>query len=75
MPTKSELNILLQAINLVDLEGRKEVTVTVEDLLLLRKTIQYQAERIIKLEADLRVTSTKLDLAQLAKPINLRVYA
>ena len=72
---KPEINKLLEAINLADMDGLKAIRVDMKDLQELRGHILEQNKQITRLAKDVVVLEIKLNMTQVEKPINLRAYA
>ena len=72
---KSEINTLLEAINLADMDGLKAICVDMKDLQELRGHILEQNKQITRLAKDVVMLEIKLKMTQVEKPISLRAYA
>ena len=72
---KSEINTLLEAINLADMDGLKAIRVDMKDLQELRGHILEQNKQITRLAKDVVILEIKLNMTKVEKPINLRAYA
>ena len=72
---KSEINKLLEAINLADMDGLKAIRVDMKDLQELRGHILEQNKQITRLAKDVVMLEIKLKMTQVEKPISLRAYA
>ena len=72
---KPEVNKLLEAINLADMDGLKAIRVDMKDLQELRGHILEQNKQITRLAKDVVILEIKLNMTQVEKPINLRAYA
>ena len=72
---KSEINTLLEAINLADMDGLKAIRVDMKDLQELRGHILEQNKQITRLAKDVVMLEIKLKMTQVEKPISLRAYA
>ena len=68
------LDNLLKGINLADLDGIKEIEVSVEDLQLMRREILNGRELVQRLCRDINISDAKLGLCQLDRPIRLDTY-
>jgi len=68
------LDNLLKGINLADLDGIKEIEVSVEDLQLMRREILKGRELVQRLCRDINISDAKLGLCQLDRPIRLDTY-
>lgn len=66
---------ILKAINMADMDGVKQVTVDIDDLLILRETINNLRLRNANLRADLEIAIAKSFLKEIEKPIKLDYYA
>jgi len=69
-----DVDILLAAINLADMDGLKKVEVSIKDLQVLRKAIQVHSDRVQGLILDNEVLRSKLALKGLDRPVRLDVY-
>ena len=72
---KPEINNLLEAINLADMDGLKAIRVDMKDLQELRGHILEQNKQITRLAKDVVMLEIKLNMTQVEKPISLRAYA
>ena len=72
---KPEINTLLEAINLADMDGLKAIRVDMKDLQELRGHILEQNKQITRLAKDVVMLEIKLNMTQVEKPISLRAYA
>ena len=72
---KSEINKLLEAINLADMDSLKAICVDMKDLQELRGHILEQNKQITRLAKDVVMLEIKLNMTQVEKPISLRAYA
>lgn len=72
---KAKLNDLLKAINLANLDGVKQASVDIEDLLIMRETILSQQEALRRANKNIHIVESKLALRMLDSPIRLKVYA
>ena len=72
---KPEINKLLEAINLADMDGLKAIRVDMKDLQELRGHILEQNKQITRLAKDVVMLEIKLKMTQVEKPISLRAYA
>ena len=66
---------ILKAINMADMDGVKQVTVDIDDLLVLRETINNLRLHNANLRADLEIANAKVVLKGLETPIKLDYYA
>ena len=63
------------AINMADYDNIKELSCSIDDLLLLRKHILEQEIRIKELSKQNAILDSKISLKILEKPVKLSVYA
>ena len=70
-----KVDTILKAINMADMDGIKQVTVDISDLLVLRETINALRLRNANLRADLEIANAKVVLNGLETPIKLDYYA
>lgn len=71
---KNELDNLLKAINLADLEGVKSVTIDVKDLLLLKSIIKDQDKSLTKAQREISVLEAKIVLQDMKSPVSLNSF-
>ena len=71
---KNELENLLKAINLADLEGIKRVTVDVKDLLLLKSIIKDQDKSLAKAQREISILEAKILLRDMKTPVSLSSF-
>jgi hypothetical protein len=72
---KSDIETLLKAINMADMDGLKKVEAEVSDLMLLRSVIQDQQVALQKQTKELQALQAKVGMKSLDKPMRLRMYA
>jgi len=71
---KTDLETLLQAINLASYEGAYGVDVDMKDLLLLRAVIIDQQKALKKAEKEIHILSAKVVLKDIDRPVKLKAY-
>jgi len=72
---REEIETLLKAINMADMDGLKKVEAEVGDLMLLRSVIKDQQAALQKLSRELQVLRSSVNLKSMEKPMRLRMYA
>jgi hypothetical protein len=72
---EEEIETLLKAINMADMDGLKKVEAEVGDLMLLRSVIKDQQAALQKLSRELQVLRSSVNLKSMEKPMRLRMYA
>lgn len=72
---KEELDLLIKAINIANLEGVKVVETEISDLMFLQSVIKDQQTALKKLNRDIHILEAKISIQSLKKPVRLRVYA
>lgn len=72
---KEELDLLIKAINIANLEGVKVVETEISDLMFLQSVIKDQQTALKKLNRDIHILEAKISVQSLKKPVRLRVYA
>ena len=70
-----QLETLLKAINMADMEGVKTLSVDIQDLILLRDTIKILQLDKQDLKREACILDAKLSLRALETPIKLNCYA
>lgn len=70
-----KIDTLLKAINMADVDGCLELSVTVADLQLLRREIYILRSNNDNLKREVNILEAKLSLRALDKPIKLGYYA
>ncbi len=71
---KTELNMILQAINLADLDGLKQVSIEMKDLLLLKAIIKDMDKALASASREISRLEAKISLKDLDKPISFDCY-
>ncbi|DAB29335.1 MAG TPA: hypothetical protein CFH84_10030 [Sulfurimonas sp. UBA12504] len=72
---KTEVETLLKAINMADMDGLKKVEADVSDLMLLRSVIRDQHAALQKQVKELHVLQARVNMKSMEKPVRLRMYA
>lgn len=72
---REEIETLLKAINMADMDGLKKVEADVSDLMLLRAVVRDQQAALHKLSKELQVVRASVNAKSLEKPVRLRMYA
>lgn len=70
-----QLETLLKAINMADMEGVKTLSVDIQDLIRLRDTIKILQLDKQDLKREVSILDAKLSLKALETPIKLNCYA
>ncbi len=72
---REEIETLLKAINMANMDGLKKVEAEVSDLMLLRAVIKDQQVALQKLSRELHTLRSSVNLKSMEKPMRLRMYA
>lgn len=72
---KTEVETLLKAINMANMDGLKKVETDVSDLMLLRSVIRDQQAALQKQVKELHVLQARVNMKSMEKPVRLRMYA
>ncbi len=72
---REEVDTLLKAINLANMDGLMKVEADMADLMLLRAVVRDQQTALTRLNREIYALRVSIELKGLEKPMRLRMYA